>query len=71
MEQKYITLILLKIKKSYISGIRSVLTVNNTSVTPKWTIPEGKKKKKKKDTCKIVQRLSRCIPLMSNSCILF
>ncbi len=28
-------------EKSYISGVRSVLTANNTSVTPKLTIPEG------------------------------
>ncbi len=30
-----------KKKKSYISGVWSLLTMYNTSVTPKWTIPEG------------------------------
>ncbi len=41
MDQKYITVILLKIKKVTFWVFGLFLTMNNTSVTPKWTIPEG------------------------------
>jgi len=41
LSKKYITLIFTQNKKSYVTGVRSLLPANNTSVTLKWTIQEG------------------------------